>query len=151
MERNWKEVRSEVKRFVEEEVYPAEPILHKGNEESQEKLSELMQKAKDNSLWALGHPKDIGGQGMPFMEYVYINEVVGRSSSAMVALGTHSLQDSIMLREFAPKKWRDEYLEPLVQGEVFPSFAMTEPDISSSDPTQLQTTAILEGDEWVIN
>ena len=151
MERNWKEVRSEVKRFVEEEVYPAEPILHKGNEESKEKLSELMQKAKDNSLWALGHPKDIGGQGMPFMEYVYINEVVGRSSSAMVALGTHSLQDSIMLREFAPKKWRDEYLEPLVQGEVFPSFAMTEPDISSSDPTQLQTTAILEGDEWVIN
>ena len=49
------------------------------------------------------------------------------------------------------KKWRDEYLEPLVQGEIFPSFAMTEPDISSSDPTQLQTTAILEGDEWVIN
>ena len=151
MERNWKEVRSEVKRFVEEEVYPAEAILQNCGEESKEKLSELMQKAKDSSLWALGHPKDIGGQGMPFMEYVYINEVVGRSSSAMVALGTHSLQDSIMLREFAPKKWRDEYLEPLVQGEIFPSFAMTEPEISSSDPTQLQTTAILDGDEWVIN
>ena len=151
MERNWKEVRSEVKRFVEEEVYPAETILQNGGEESKDKLSELMQKAKDNSLWALGHPKDIGGEGMPFMEYVYINEVVGRSSSAMVALGTHSLQDSIMLREFAPKKWRDEYLEPLVQGEIFPSFAMTEPDISSSDPTQLQTTAVLDGDEWVIN
>ena len=151
MERNWKEVRSEVKRFVEEEVYPAEAILQNGGEESKDKLSELMQKAKDNSLWALGHPKDIGGEGMPFMEYVYINEVVGRSSSAMVALGTHSLQDSIMLREFAPKKWRDEYLEPLVQGEIFPSFAMTEPEISSSDPTQLQTTAVLDGDEWVIN
>ena len=96
MERNWKEVRSEVKKFVEEEVYPAETILHKGDDESKSKLSELMQKAKDNSLWALGHPKDIGGEGMPFMEYVYINEVVGRSSSAMVALGTHSLQDSIM-------------------------------------------------------
>ena len=50
MERNWKEVRSDVKRFVEEEVYPAEPVLHKGNEESKEKLSELMQKAKDNSF-----------------------------------------------------------------------------------------------------
>ena len=151
MERNWKQVRAEVKQFVEEEVYPAEPILHKGDDESKSKLSELMQKAKDNSLWALGHPKDIGGEGMPFMEYVYINEVVGRSSSAMVALGTHSLQDSIMLREFAPKKWSDEYLEPLVQGEIFPSYAMTEPDISSSDPTQLQTTAVLDGDEWVIN
>ena len=51
-------------------------------------MSDLMQKTKDQSLWALGHPKDIGGEGMPFMEYVYINEVVGRSSSAMVALGT---------------------------------------------------------------
>ena len=61
MERNWKEVRSEVKRFVEEEVYPAETILQNGGEESKDKLSELMQKAKDNSLWALGHPKDIGG------------------------------------------------------------------------------------------
>ena len=46
MERNWKEVRSEVKRFVEEEVYPAESILHKGDDESKSKLSELMQKAK---------------------------------------------------------------------------------------------------------
>ena len=63
---------------------------------------------------------------MPFMEYVYINEVIGRSSSAMVALGTHSLQDSIMLRESSlQKRWRDEYLEPLVAGEIFPSFGMT--------------------------
>ena len=151
MEKNWQEVRKEVKKFVEEEVYPAEPALQKRDEESKRIMSDLMQKAKDQSLWALGHPKDIGGEGMPFMEYVYINEVVGRSSSAMVALGTHSLQDSIMLREYASEKWRDRYLEPLVQGEIFPSFGMTEPDVSSSDPTQLETTAVLEGDEWVIN
>ena len=151
MKRDWKNVRKEVKEFVENEVYPAEEVLHKRDDESAKKMQELMQKAKDNSLWALGHPEDIGGQGMPFMEYVYINEVIGRSSSAMVALGTHSLQDSIMLREFASKRWRDEYLEPLVAGEIFPSFGMTEPDISSSDPTQLQTTGVLEGDEWVIN
>jgi len=104
MSRDWKKVRKEVKEFVENEVYPAEEILHKRDDESTKKMQELMQKAKDNSLWALGHPEDIGGQGMPFMEYVYINEVIGRSSSAMVALGTHSLQDSIMLREFASKR-----------------------------------------------
>ena len=150
MERNWGQVRAEVKNVVEKEVYPAESILEKRDDKSKEKMSELMQLAKDKNLWALGHPKDIGGQGMPFMEYVYVNEVVGRSSPSMVALGTHSLQDSIMLREFASKTWRDAYLEPLVAGEIFPSFAMTEPDISSSDPTQLQTTAVLEGDEWVI-
>ena len=151
MKRNWNEVRKEVKDFVEMEVYPAEPILQKRDDTSKKKMSELMQLAKDKSLWALGHPEDIGGQGMPFMEYVYINEVVGRSTSAMVALGTHSLQDSIMLREFASKHWRDQYLEPLVAGEIFPSFGMTEPDVSSSDPTQLQTKAVLEGNEWVIN
>ena len=151
MKRNWNAVRLEVKDFVENEVYPLESILQKRDELSKVKMQKLMQLAKDRSLWALGHPKDIGGQGMPFMEYVYINEVIGRSTSAMAALGTHSLQDSIMLREFASKNWRDKYLEPLVAGEIFPSFGMTEPDISSSDPTQLQTMAILEGDEWVIN
>ena len=151
MKRNWNEVRKAVKDFVEIEVYPSEAILQKRDESSKKKMSELMKLAKEQSLWALGHPEDIGGQGMPFMDYVYINEVVGRSSSAMVALGTHSLQDSIMLREFASKDWKDQYLEPLVSGKIFPSFGMTEPDVSSSDPTQLQTKAILEGNEWVIN
>ena len=84
MERNWSEVRKEVKDFVENEVYPAESILENRDEQSSKKLSELMQLAKDRNLWALGHPKDIGGQGMPFMEYVYVNEVIGRSSFAMV-------------------------------------------------------------------
>jgi alkylation response protein AidB-like acyl-CoA dehydrogenase len=80
-----------------------------------------------------------------------VNEVVGRSSLALVALGTHSLQDSLMLHEFADAEWRDKYLRPLVDGDVFPSFAMTEPDVASSDPTQLQTRAELQGDTWVIN
>ena len=66
-------------------------------------------------------------------------------------MGTHSPQDSIMLREFASPHWRDQYLEPLVQGEIFPSFGMTEPDVASSDPTQLQTTAILDNGTWKIN
>ena len=100
--------------------------------------------AKDENIWALGHPKDIGGGGMPFMEYVYVNEVIGRSAYANVGLGTVSLQDSIMLREFASNHWREKYLDPLVKGEIFPSFGMTEPEVASSDPTQLQTTAVLK-------
>jgi acyl-CoA dehydrogenase len=110
----------------------------------------LMQTAKAEGLWALGHPKEIGGGGLPFLDYVYVNEVVGRSEHAMVALGTHSLQDSIMLNLHAAPKWRDAYLKPLVAGEIFPSFAMTEPDVASSDPTQLQTKGVLDGDHWVI-
>lgn len=146
-----KEIRERVLRFVEDRVYPEEHILDdRHHEKARPTLQRLMQEAKDEGLWALGHPKEIGGQGMPFMDYVYVNEVVGRSDHAMVALGTHSLQDSIMLNLYASEEWRERYLTPLVQGEIFPSFAMTEPDVASSDPTQLQTRADLEGDEWVI-
>ena len=151
MSKDWTKIRAKVKDFIENEIYPKETELAKGTPESREMLGSLMQLAKDEKIWALGHPTDIGGGGMPFMEYVYVNEVIGRSSFAMVALGTHSLQDSIMLREFASPHWRDQYLEPLVQGEIFPSFGMTEPEVASSDPTQLQTTAILEDGVWKIN
>jgi alkylation response protein AidB-like acyl-CoA dehydrogenase len=147
-----KPIRAAVQSFIEEKIYPVESILEeRGTEESRRAMLDLMQAAKEEGLWALGHPKEIGGQGLPFLDYVYVNEVIGRSHAAMVALGTHSLQDSIMLHEFASDEWRDRYLKPLVAGEVFPSFGMTEPNVASSDPTQLQTSGVLEDGEWVIN
>jgi len=141
-----------VLRFVEEHVYPVEQVLDDGySEAARATMARLMRAAKDAGLWALGHPKEIGGGGLSFLDYVYVNEVVGRSEHAMIALGTHSLQDSIMLNLHASPTWRERYLRPLVAGEIFPSFAMTEPDVASSDPTQLQTSAVLDGDHWVIN
>ena len=147
-----REIRDRVEEFVEKRCYPVEPLVEERDDAAgREAMRELMSAAKAEGLWALGHPKELGGQGLPFLDYVYVNEVVGRSGVAMVALGTHSLQDSIMLHEFADAEWRDKYLKPLVEGEIFPSFAMTEPDVASSDPTQLQTRATLDGDTWVIN
>jgi acyl-CoA dehydrogenase len=146
------ETRERVRRFVEEKCYPAEPLLEtRGDEAGRKIVRGLMDEAKQAGLWALGHPKEIGGGGMPFLDYVYVNEVVGRSELAMVALGTHSLQDSIMLHLYASPKWKAAYLKPLVEGEIFPSFGMTEPHVASSDPTQLTTTARLENGQWVIN
>jgi alkylation response protein AidB-like acyl-CoA dehydrogenase len=55
-----------------------------------------------------------------------------------------------MLHRYASPRWREAYLDRLVQAEVWPSFAMTEPEVASSDPTQLRTTATLDGDQWVI-
>jgi acyl-CoA dehydrogenase len=144
-------IRQRVRRFIEERIYPVESVLDRGDGEARTTMRRLMDEAKREGLWALGHPKEIGGQGLPFLDYVYVNEVVGRSEHAMIALGTHSLQDSIMLNLHASPEWRERYLAPLVAGEVFPSFAMTEPDVASSDPTQLQTAAVLDGDHWVIN
>ncbi len=144
-------LRAKVQRFIEERIYPVEHLLdERGEDDARATMLRLMQTAKAEGLWALGHPKEIGGGGLPFLDYVYVNEVVGRSEHAMVALGTHSLQDSIMLNLHAAPKWRDAYLKPLVAGEIFPSFAMTEPDVASSDPTQLQTKGVLDGDHWVI-
>jgi acyl-CoA dehydrogenase len=145
-------IRERVRAFIEEKIYPLEAQIEDRRDPAAGVLMRrLMNEAKAAGLWALGHPKEIGGQGLPFLDYVYVNEVIGRSEYAMVALGTHSLQDSIMLNLYASPEWRDRYLKPLVAGEVFPSFAMTEPEVASSDPTQLQTTAELDGDHWVIN
>ena len=145
-------LRAKVLEFVEKKVYPQEKVMLDSDPVARRKaMRGLMDEAKSQGLWALGHPEEIGGGGLPFMDYVFVNEVIGRSPLATVALGTHSLQDSIMLHRYASPEWRDKYLKPLVDGEVFPSFGMTEPDVASSDPTQLQTRAELVGDQWVIN
>lgn len=148
----WAPIRAKVKQFLEERIYPVEEILH-GRDRTYANLTmvRLMDEAKEEGLWALGHPKDIGGQGMPFMDYVYINEVIGRSEHAQRIFGTLTLQDSLMLQKYASEKWQETYLIPMVNGDVFPSFAMTEPGLASSDPTQLQTTAVLKDGYWHIN
>ena len=149
---DWVETRQRVKEFVEDRIYPLEYDMDHGSRTERNVLmAQLMDEAKEAGLWALGHPVEIGGQGMPFLDYVHVNEVIGRSYYAMQALGTLSLQDSLMLKKHASSTWRDQYLAPLVAGESIPSFAMTEPTISSSDPTQLQTAAVLEDGHWIIN
>jgi acyl-CoA dehydrogenase len=144
-------LRDEVYAFLVEKVEPAEPVLHAGGDEARDLLLGLQAEAKANGLWALGHPKELGGGGLPFLDYVYVNEVQGRSEYGQLALGTFTLQDSLMLHKYASDEWRDRYLKRLVAAEVWPSFAMTEPAVASSDPTQLQTRAVLDGDEWVID
>lgn len=87
---------------------------------------------------------------MPFLDYVYVNEVQGRSEYGQQSLGTHTLQDSLMLHRHASPAVRERWLAPLVAAETGPSFAMTEPGRSSSDPTQLQVRAQPDGDVWVV-
>ncbi|WP_030914962.1 acyl-CoA dehydrogenase family protein [Streptosporangium amethystogenes] len=144
-------IRDAVQAFMTERVEPAEVVLHEAGSEAVSLLRELQAQAKKEGLWALGHPRELGGGGLPFLDYVYVNEVQGRSEFGQLALGTFTLQDSLMLRLHASPEQRERFLAPLVQAEIWPSFAMTEPNVSSSDPTQLQTTAVLDGDEWVIN
>lgn len=144
-------LRDAVYAFITERVEPAEEVLHRGGPEARELIRTLQAEAKAEGLWALGHPTELGGGGLPFMDYVYVNEIQGRSEYGQIALGTYTLQDTLMLNRHAEGKIRDTYLQALANADISPSFAMTEPEVASSDPTQLETTAILDGDEWVIN
>ncbi|MBO3750039.1 acyl-CoA dehydrogenase family protein [Streptosporangiaceae bacterium NEAU-GS5] len=145
-----RKIRDEVHAFMTERVEPAEAVLNAGGEQSRDTLLELRREAKAAGLWALGHPAELGGGGLPFLDYVYVNEVQGRSEWGQLALGTFTLQDSLMLHKYAPQHLRERYLTPMVAGELSPSFAMTEPEVAGSDPTGLRTTAELDGDHWVI-
>jgi acyl-CoA dehydrogenase len=138
-----------VRHFVDDEVVPVErDALELVNADV---LTALMVKAKEAGLWAPGHPKELGGGGLPFLAYVYVNEVIGRSSPAAAALGTHTLQDALMLQRFGTQQQRDRWLAPLVRGEIFASVGMTEPEVAGSDPKLMRSTAVREGDHWMID
>ena len=146
-----RENRDHIRAFINEKVVPVEPILHQDDEESVQVLESLKQQAKDEGIWALGHPKDIGGGGLPFMSFVYLNEIIGRSHWGQAAVGSLTMQDSIMLNLYGTEPQKERWLKPLVAGLILPSVGLTEPEVAGSDPTLMQTKAELDGDVWVIN
>ncbi len=144
-------LKTQLKAFINEVVIPSEPELMSEDANAERVAAELKTKAKEAGLWALGHPSEIGGGGLPFMDFVYLNEVIGRSHWGQWAVGSLSMQDSIMLHLYASDEQRERFLKPLVAGEIYPSVGLTEPEVAGSDPTQMQATAVLDGDEWVIS
>ena len=116
-----REIRDHIRAFIHEKVIPVEPILHQDDERSVQLLESLKQQAKDEGIWALGHPKDIGGGGLPFMPFVYLNEVIGRSHWGQAAVGSLTMQDSIMLNLYGSETQKERWLKPLVAGEILPS------------------------------
>jgi acyl-CoA dehydrogenase len=145
------DLRRRVRTFVDEELIPLEPVLDRNDEESSAAMRDLKQRAKDAGVWALGHPVEIGGGGLPFMDYVLINEIVGRSYWGTEALGTLSFQDCLMLLDNGTQAQQEQWIPLLFEGVTGPTIGMTEPEAAGSDPTQIKTHAELDGDEWVIN
>lgn len=143
--------RTAMKEFIDNEVIPREHEIEPFDAKGLDVLEALKAEAKRRDLWALGHPSEIGGGGLPFMDFVLLNEVIGRSEFGQLAVGSMSMQDSIMLQLYASAEQRERFLKPLVAGEIYPSVGLTEPEVAGSDPTLMQTSAVLEGNEWVIN
>ncbi|MEW6297338.1 MAG: acyl-CoA dehydrogenase family protein, partial [Thermodesulfobacteriota bacterium] len=81
-------LRERMKKFVNGEVIPVEPILYQEDQAAHRVMEELKRSAKRQGLWALGHPREIGGGGVPFMSFVYLNEIIGRSHWGQEAVGS---------------------------------------------------------------
>src|SRR5262245_62216170 len=133
------DLRGRMRRFVDEEVIPTEPAFFEQQESTgfarATVLEPLRASAKAQGLWALGHPKEIGGGGLSFMDFVYLNEIIGRSELGQLAVGSVSMQDSIMLHRYGSDEQKTRWLRPIVAGEIFPSAGLAEPEVGGADAT----------------
>ncbi|WP_067463362.1 acyl-CoA dehydrogenase family protein [Nocardia amamiensis] len=152
-------LREHVESFVAQRVMPEETLLEAGGAAASAVRSALAEAAKAAGLWALPLPIELGGQGLPFAEYVCLAEVEGASDYGPAVLGSASLLDVRMLQGHAGDRVRETYLERLASGELHAAFAMTEPDTPGTDPTltaSRATTApdgswILSGRKWFVS
>jgi acyl-CoA dehydrogenase len=147
------ERREQVRAFMDEHIYPNETALLAEDEHADALIAELRQEARDAGLWAPHLPPEAGGTGSGFIEYAYLNEEIGRSMIAQLIFGCQAPDagNGEILHMFGTPEQKDQFLAPLVAGDTRSFFGMTEPENAGSDPTNLQSTAVRDGDEWVIN
>jgi acyl-CoA dehydrogenase len=144
-------VRARVREFIENRIYPVEHELSHGGAEARSVLVGLEKQAKEEGLYALGHPAHLGGGGMNTLDYSYVNEVIGLSVPAVQVFGTVSLQTVNMLDGVLSEEDKQRWLVPATLGDIRLAFALTEPGVSSSDPTQIRTSATKTSTGWVLN
>lgn len=155
-------VREKIREFVEvevaavEEEYQAEVSV--GDRWSHtprqaEILEGLKSKARSMGMWNYFLPKSQGGAGISNLEYAHLAEIMGRSRLASESFNCSAPDTGNMevLERYGSEEQKKQWLEPLLAGEIRSAFAMTEPAVASSDATNICTSAVLDGDEWVIN
>ncbi|HJN94564.1 MAG: acyl-CoA dehydrogenase [Gammaproteobacteria bacterium] len=156
------EVREKIRNFVQEKVEPVEQEYH--NEVSvgdrwshtprqDEILNGLKDIARDMGMWNFFLPESQGGAGISNLEYAHLAEIMGRSRLASEAFNCSAPDTGNMevLERYGSEEQKKQWLEPLLAGEIRSAFAMTEPHVASSDATNIATSAVLDGDEWVIS
>lgn len=139
--------------FMEQFVYPNERLVVEDEGIPVELERELQRRVKDLGLWAPNLPVEWGGMGIGYIGQALMNEIIGRAVFAPRLFGNAAPDagNAELLLVAANEEQKQKYLRPLASGEVRSCFAMTEPEVSGSDPTGLQTTAVRDGDDWVIN
>ncbi|MDQ6742738.1 MAG: acyl-CoA dehydrogenase family protein, partial [Candidatus Dormibacteraeota bacterium] len=138
--------------FVREEVFPLE-VLDVDDPTFQRIVRSLQEKVRKQGLWAAHLPPELGGQGFGQVKLGLMHEIDGMSPWAPIVFGNQAPDsgNSEVLAHFGTPEQKERWLLPLLDGKLRSGFSMTEPMHAGSDPVQMSTTALLEGDRWVIN
>ncbi len=144
----------EIQIFVDKELIPIEmEILHSNFFEIEPRLKSLRGKAKAKGLWAPHVSASIGGCGKSLIQLGLISEVLGQTMIGHYVFGCQAPDagNTELLHKFGSDEQKNEWMKPLVNGDIRSCFGMTEPATAGSNPTLLEASAVLDGDEWIIN
>ena len=153
------EFKERLTAFMDEHVYPAEPVYDEELKESGNPhhhpavMEELKARAREAGLWNMFLPDEEDGAGLSNADYAPLAEILGRSPIASEAFNCSAPDTGNMevLHQFGTPEQRDQWLRPLLEGEIRSAFAMTEPDVASSDATNIAMRIERDGDEYVLN
>jgi len=146
-----------VDAFVREEVEPldllwGERTFHPLDDSLRAIVDPLKQQVRDQKLWACHLGPELGGEGYGQVKLSLMNEILGRSRWAPIIFGCQAPDtgNAEIIAHYGTEEQKERYLRPLLEGEIFSSYSMTEPQ-GGSDPTRFTTRARRDGDEWVID
>jgi len=152
-----KKLQQQVQEFMDAHVYPNESVYDdqvEANRWAQPPImEELKAKARAASLWNLFLPESTHGAGLTNLEYAPLCEIMGRSPIAPEVFNCAAPDTGNMevIDRYGSEAQQERWLKPLLAGEIRSAFAMTEPDVASSDATNIQCSIRRQGDEYVIN
>jgi acyl-CoA dehydrogenase len=151
---NVRVILAQIRELMVREVFPLErTLLSRPFSELVPELQAIRQKVKSLGLWAPQIPRSLGGLGLNCMEYALVGEELGKSPLGHYVVNGQAPDAGNMeiLREFGTDAQQERWLKPLVRGEVRSCFAMTEPEHAGSNPVWMSTTAVRDGDYYVLN
>ncbi|HYN32507.1 MAG TPA: acyl-CoA dehydrogenase family protein, partial [Ilumatobacteraceae bacterium] len=143
-----------VREFVDNELVPIEgEMLHGSPETVLELVVAAQAKVRQMGLWAPNHPEEFGGLGLSMIDHGLLSEALGRSPLGHTVFGSQAPDagNIEILHLHATDEQRERFLRPLVEGTIRSCFSMTEPETAGSNPLLLETTAVKDGDDYVIN
>ena len=142
-----KMMRDAAREFAEAKIKPLEMEI----DETEEWPRELIKEMADLGFLGMIIPEEFGGSGLDFVTMCVVAEEITKASAAVsMTMGLHNSLVGLPFVDYGTKEQNDKYLTKLATGEIFGCFALTEPN-AGSDAGNQQTTAVLDGDEWVIN